>query len=254
MTIFVFGILTDKHFIAPNLNFVNEPDLTRILQSEIFIHTNGQLRAAHIILGYKPISTSFQAPKYVIKAKDPQLHQINIVVPGFLTSPPPVGTHPVELPTQRAPEEEATSSNLTPEEEATRVIKVVDSSEDINEDFRVFNQPRSIESPGATFKHLHPAQVRSIQESSDIPNSMVLQMKPKIGLLELLESHTGGFVLEVSIQTQPLTPLLVHTSPSELADKKRKHDKKGKEVAEEGKVIPSKDLEPQKGAKIAKGA
>ena len=83
---------------------------------------------------------------------------------------------------------------------------------------------------------------------------MVLQMKPKIGLLELLESHAGGFVLEVSIQTQPSTPLLVHTSPSELVDKKRKHDKKGKEVAEEGKVIPSKDLEPQKGAKIAKGA
>ena len=74
--------------LAPNLNLVNEPNLTRILQSEIFIHTNGQLRAIHLILGYKPISTGFQAPMHVIKVKDPWLHQINIVVLGFLTRPP----------------------------------------------------------------------------------------------------------------------------------------------------------------------
>ena len=74
MTFFFLGILANKHFTAPNLNLVNKPDLTRILQSEIFVHTDGQLRAAHIIFGYKPISTSFQAPKYIIKAKDPRLH------------------------------------------------------------------------------------------------------------------------------------------------------------------------------------
>ena len=73
----------------------------KMLQFEIFVHFDGQLRVAHIILGYKPISTSFQAPKYVIKAKDPQLHQINIAVLGFLIGPPPKGTHLVELPSQR---------------------------------------------------------------------------------------------------------------------------------------------------------
>ena len=83
---------------------------------------------------------------------------------------------------------------------------------------------------------------------------MVLQRKLKTSLLELLESHAGGFVPEVAIQTRPPTPLLVHTSPFEPVDKKRKRDKKGKEVAKEGEVIPFKDLEPQKGAKIAKGA
>lgn len=31
-------------------------------------------------------------------------------------------------------------------------------------------------------------------------------------------------------------------------------DKKGKDVSEEGEVVPSKELEPPKGAKIAKGA
>ena len=73
---------------------------------------------------------------------------------------------------------------------------------------------------------------------------MVLQKKPKMSLLELLESYAGGSVPEVAIQTRPPTPLPIHTSLLELADKKRKWDKKGKDVVEEGKVIPSKDLEP----------
>lgn len=64
-----------------------------------------------------------------------------------------------------------------------------------------------------------------------------------MSLLELLESHTRWSKPKVAIQTQPLTPLLVHTSPSKPADRKRKYDKKGKDVVEEGKVIPSKELE-----------
>ena len=87
-----FFFLMDKNFIAPNLNLVNEPDLTKILKSKIFLHLVGQLWAAHVILRYKSISISFQSPKYVIKAKDPWLHQINIAVPDFLGGPPLAST------------------------------------------------------------------------------------------------------------------------------------------------------------------
>lgn len=45
-----------------------------------------------------------------------------------------------------------------------------------------------------------------------------------------------------------------HTSPLELVDKKRKWDRKGKDVVEEGEIVPSKELEPYKGSKIVKGA
>ena len=76
-----FFFLTDKNFTALNLNLVNEPDLTRILKFEIFLHLDRQLWAAHVILGYKPVLTSFQSPNYIINAKDPWLHQINNVVP-----------------------------------------------------------------------------------------------------------------------------------------------------------------------------
>ena len=45
---------------------------------------NGQLRAVHLILEYTPISCTFQAPKCVIKAKDPQLHRISVTYEGFV--------------------------------------------------------------------------------------------------------------------------------------------------------------------------
>ena len=91
-------VSTDKHFTTPNFNLVNKEDLNRIIRSEIFLYTDGQLRAAYVLLRYKPISSSFQSPKNVIKAKDPRLHRLNVAVPGFLTGPPPKETHQVELP------------------------------------------------------------------------------------------------------------------------------------------------------------
>jgi len=175
----------------------------------------------------------------VIKAKDPQLHQINIAILGFLTSPPPEGTHQVELPSQRSAEEKATSSHLILEE-VIGVVEVSDSEEVIE----AFDQPQAPESSGATFNHFPPIQVSNVQKTSDIPDAMVLQRKPKTSLLELLESHVVGSVPEVAIQTRPPTPLLVHTSVLEPTNKKRKWDRKGNDVVEKGKVISSKELEP----------
>ena len=91
----------------------------------------------HIFLGYNPFSSSFQAPNYVIKARDPLLHQINIVVLGFLVpSPVPEGVQQIELSFQRTAEEGATPSQLAIKEEED--IVEVSKSED---DFEVFSHP-----------------------------------------------------------------------------------------------------------------
>ena len=90
-------VFTNKNFTTPNFNLVNKANLNRIPQFEIFLHKDGQLHAAHVILGYKPIFSSFQFPKNVIKVKDPQLHLIDVVVPKFITSPPLEGTYQVKL-------------------------------------------------------------------------------------------------------------------------------------------------------------
>ena len=56
---------------------------------------DGQLRAAHLILGYTPFLLAFQAPKYIIKARDPWLHRISVAYQGFIIPegvPIPEGT------------------------------------------------------------------------------------------------------------------------------------------------------------------
>ena len=72
---------------------MNQASLDKILKAEVFVHIDGQLRAAHLILDCIPISKGFQTPKCVIKVKDPWLHQISVATPSFLTTYPlPEGT------------------------------------------------------------------------------------------------------------------------------------------------------------------
>ena len=80
-----FNDIADPNALMPSLRLVNKASLDRILQSEVYVNeSNGQLRAAHLILGYTPISRAFQAPKCVIRAKDPWLHRISVAYEGFV--------------------------------------------------------------------------------------------------------------------------------------------------------------------------
>ena len=80
-----FNGFTDPNSTTPLLRLVNRVSLDRILQSEVYVNkANGQLRAAHLILGYTPISHTFQAPRCVIRAKDPRLHRISVAYEGFV--------------------------------------------------------------------------------------------------------------------------------------------------------------------------
>ena len=69
----------------PSLRLVNKASLDRVLQAEIYVNeSDGQLRAAHLILGYNPILRAFQAPLCVIRAKDPRLRRISVTYEGFV--------------------------------------------------------------------------------------------------------------------------------------------------------------------------
>ena len=95
-TSFCFNSFADSHSTKPLLSLVNRASLDRILRSKVYINeANGQLRAAHLILGYTTISRAFQAPRCVIKARDPQLHHISVAYEGFVVPkgiPIPKGT------------------------------------------------------------------------------------------------------------------------------------------------------------------
>ena len=69
----------------PSLRLVNKASLDRVLQAEIYVNeSDGQLRVAHLILGYNPISRAFQAPSCVIRAKDSRLRRISVAFEGFV--------------------------------------------------------------------------------------------------------------------------------------------------------------------------
>ena len=69
----------------PSLRLVNKASLDRVLQAEIYVNKSDvQLRVAYLILGYNPISRSFQALLCVIKAKDPRLRRISVAYKGFI--------------------------------------------------------------------------------------------------------------------------------------------------------------------------
>ena len=77
--------IADPHATTPSLRLVNKVSLHRILQAEVYVNeSDGQLRAAHLILGYTPISRAFQALRCVIRAKDPWLHRISVAYEGFV--------------------------------------------------------------------------------------------------------------------------------------------------------------------------
>ena len=51
--------LVDEYHTAPTKHLVNFTDLNWILRLEIFLHKDGQLRATHVILEYKPSTKHF---------------------------------------------------------------------------------------------------------------------------------------------------------------------------------------------------
>lgn len=151
---FLFCIV-DRLFTTPNFNLVNHEDLNRILQSEVFLRRDNQLQATYVILEYTSISSSFQSPKYMIKAKDPSLVQFDFVILGFLTSPPPPlkGTHNVALTNQQIAEILQAEDEVIPSDEEQEEPIQEPKPANLEEDFSIFDQPKFVESSSASSRH-----------------------------------------------------------------------------------------------------
>ena len=76
---FQFNDFANIRSTKPKLSLVNKASLDRVLKAEIYMNeADSQLWAAHLILSYTPVSFAFQAPKCVIKARDPWFHRISV--------------------------------------------------------------------------------------------------------------------------------------------------------------------------------
>ena len=148
----------------PNFSLVNKESMDNILKAEIFIHSNGQLRAAHLILGYTPISKTFLAPKCVIKVNNSHLQRISVAALGFLLPGPKPEDMQVTTPIfEDIPKVEASSTQQITKTATLsclsnikegKVVEVADSEDK----FEVFNQAQSsktsIPKPGPPFSPL----------------------------------------------------------------------------------------------------
>ena len=144
-----------------------------------------------MILGYTPLSSSFQVPKSVIRAKDPSLHLINVVVLGFLNpGHVPQGVLKVKPILPYKAEDEATPSQPIikeeeeekEEEENEQAVEVLDSEDKSKDNFEVFNQPESLEVPAGDFSHLPTAKLSQTQRDLPIPEAMGIKRKQRTGL------------------------------------------------------------------------
>ena len=210
---------------------------------------DGQLRVAHLILGYTPISTAFQASKCVIKANDPWFHCISVAYEGFIVLEGiliPEGTPLTQPLFVATPSARASSSHLILEEEEEGEVKeeeeeeeegkspeeVVDLLDSLDE-FEVFNQTQSPE---------------------DMLNEMGIQRKPQKSLMELIEDQLGrgapGKSTQPKLPPHPPKSPLPPPQPSlpsrlEPADLKRKREQKGKDVVETRRSHPTREDEAQ---------
>ena len=121
---------TDKTQVNPRISLINVPALNCLFRSQIFMNDDGQLRAAHLILDYKPLLRSFLDVDNAIKANDYRLACIDVSWPNILAPydlPPvdhlvlqgvPLAAQPIQqVPLGQAVVEEGIASSSSLKEE-----------------------------------------------------------------------------------------------------------------------------------------
>ena len=166
-----------------------------------------QLRAVHLILDFEPLSENFQDVGHVIRAGDPWLTRIDILVPSFLAGE---DLPPVELPLHHSPREVATpkeeiASSCLPleteidqfrlkregegEEQEELVVQILDSEGELDK---------------SSFTCFPKLIVAHVDYSSEEEEEMVLNHRK--GLKELLARRNKG---TSGSQPLPAFPLLL---------------------------------------------
>ena len=208
---------------------------------------DSQLRAAHLILGYMPISRAFQAPRCMIRAKDPRLYRISVAYEGFVvpegiplpTCTPFTQPFPVVTLSAGVPSPSPILQEGEEEEEEQEDKGFVDLTESADE-FEVFNQ---------------------LSSPKNLPDEMGIQRKPQKSLQELLESQPGRGEPRKSAQpslpppsprSPPCAPQPTLPSRTEQVDPKRRREQKGNDIMETGKPRPTSEDKAHRATKLQK--
>ena len=214
--------------------------------SEVFISEDEQLRAAHLILDYEPLSRQFQDAGQAIRAGDFRLNRIDVSKPGFFAR----RDHPlVELPIQRALQEvaalreETTSTHLSLEAEIDQFH--------LEEEGEVPERPIELSNSEANLDRFSAAHsprliVARVDTSSEEEEDTDLKQRSSLKGL-LANWNTGSTSKEVpKTQVPPTLPPMTVEGLFPCFDLKKK--RKAQE-GEEGEIIPPKGAKQPKNVK-----
>ena len=163
----------NPHAYQRHFHLVNRVDLETVLQAAVFVNDgDGQVRAAHKILGYPHVQKSFADARHVFIASRPRLPKITVVEIRFLISKVP--SVPESIPLVGP-----SSSHQVAEDEGE-----LDQPE---EGFGVFDLANQSEDPSGNIGDLvlSEAELSSVGTSSQA--EMGLKRKPPTPLFELLK-------------------------------------------------------------------
>ena len=82
--IYLFISFVDGKVFNPDIRIVHIRDLNFVPRSEIYVHWDEQLQASHLILGVKPIYSSWQSFKQALLVDSPLLSYIDVRHVNFL--------------------------------------------------------------------------------------------------------------------------------------------------------------------------
>ena len=157
---------------------------------------DNQVRATHKILRYDPIQKSFSASKYVIRAKDTQLHRFTVAEHGFL------------LPEGSSAQGGATLAGSSSSHQATEAEGVRAESEEqvadldqFEDEFGAFDQVDLFEDPSGDLGN--PSFTKADLQRTSSQAEMGFKRKPPTSLLDLIEGQLGK---DASGKSQPKLP------------------------------------------------
>ena len=196
-------VIIDRRHVATRFSFTNVAALNYLLRLEIFANEDRQLQVIHLILGFEPISRTFQEIGHAIRAGDRRINRIDVSKPDFLAQddlppirlliqqiPPllivPLQQVPFEAPV--AAEEEIASSQLSLEEEIDQFRFV----EDVGPSEKPVDISNS-ETESVNLSSVYPKQLiitRIDLESEEEEEEMDQKKRP--GLKGLLANRNKG--------------------------------------------------------------
>ena len=178
-------------------------DLETVLQAAVFVNEeDGQVRAAHKILGYNLIQKSFADPKHMISANNPRLSKITVVEHGFLISegsPIPEGI----------PLASSSPSHQAAEDKGDLGLS--------KEGFWAFGQADPSEDPSSDLGDPDFSEAELLSVGTSSRAEMGLKRKPPTNLFDLIEGQLGKGAQgkpQSSVPTPPPQPQPVQTRSS----------------------------------------